>query len=151
MTTPTARAWWCCTLHGARAFYAIRRMVFHDDAQGLAYDLPVDGVGETAALRMRADSSLERDGSIALTVEKAGAAARTLQVRVPEWASELSIFEGGKKIAAIPHDGYASVTRVWKAGDTLKLRYVLRTRAVADSKHPDHGVGFPRTVAAGRG
>ena len=49
MTGPTARAWWCCTLHGARAFYAIRRMVFHEDANGLAYDLPVDGTGETTA------------------------------------------------------------------------------------------------------
>jgi len=137
MTTPTARAWWCCTLHGARAFYAVRRLVFHDDAQGLAYDLPVDGVGGTAGLSMRADSSLEQDGSIALTVEKAGSAARTLQVRVPEWASELSIFEAGKKIPAIAHEGYASVTRVWKAGDVLKLRYTLRTRAVSDSKHPD--------------
>jgi DUF1680 family protein len=134
-TTPAARAWWCCTLHGARAFYAIRRMVFHNDAQGLAYDLPVDGIGETSSLRMRADSSLERDGSIALTVENAGAAPRTLQVRVPEWASELSIFEAGKKIPAIPHEGYAPVTRVWKAGETVKLRYAFRTRAVADSKH----------------
>jgi len=136
-TSPTARAWWCCTLHGARAFYAVRRMVFHEDPRGLAYDFAADGIGETAGLRMRADSSLERDGSVALTVEKAGAAARTLQVRVPDWASELSVFEGGKRIAAIPHDGYASVTRVWKAGDSLKLRYVLRTRAVSDSKHPD--------------
>ena len=86
---------------------------------------------------MRADSSLERGGSIALTVEKAGAAARTLQVRVPEWASELSIFDAGKKVLAIPHDGYASVTRVWKAGETLTLRYAFRTRAISDSKHPD--------------
>ena len=135
-TTPTARAWWCCTLHGARAFYAIRRMAFHEDAQGVAYDLPVDGIGETAGLSMRAESSLERDGSIALTVEKAAAGTRTLQVRVPEWASEMSILEAGKKIAAPQREGYASVTRVWKAGDTLKLRYALRTRAVSDSKHP---------------
>ena len=135
-TTPAARAWWCCTLHGARAFYAIRRMAFHNDAQGLAYDLPVDGIGETAGLSVRAESSLERDGSIALTVEKAGAAARTLQVRVPEWASELSVFEAGKKIAAPQREGYASVSRVWKAGDLLTLRYTLRTRTVTDSKHP---------------
>jgi DUF1680 family protein len=137
MTTPTARAWWCCTLHGARAFYAIRKMIFHEDNGGLAYDLPADGTGETRGLSVRADSSLERDGSVTLTVEKAGAAARTLLVRVPEWASDLSLFEAGKKLPAVPRDGDISVTRIWKAGDTLRLLYALRTRAVSDKKHPD--------------
>ena len=59
MTSPAARAWWCCTLHGARAFYAVRRMVFHDDDRGLAYDLPVDGTGAAKGLSLRADSSLQ--------------------------------------------------------------------------------------------
>jgi DUF1680 family protein len=137
MTGPTARAWWCCTLHGARAFYAIRKMAFHADEQGLAYDLPVDGMGEGAGLSMRAESALERDGSVTLTVEKGGPAARTLLVRVPEWASDLSLFEGGKKLPAVGRDGYLSVTRSWKAGETLNLRYTFRTRAVSDGKHPD--------------
>jgi DUF1680 family protein len=137
MTAPAARAWWCCTLHGARAFYAIRRMVFHDDDRGLAYDLPVDGTSQAKGLNMRADSSLQRDGSVTLTVEKADEAARTLLVRVPEWASDLSLFEGGKKLPAVRRDGYLSVTRSWKAGEMLSLHYTFRTRAVSDKKHPD--------------
>jgi DUF1680 family protein len=137
MTTPMARAWWCCTLHGARAFYAIRKMVFHEDERGLAYDLVADGTGETKGLTVRADSSLERDGSVTLTVEKAEAPARTLLVRVPQWASDLSLFEAGKRLPATPRDGYVSVNRIWKAGDTLRLQYTLRTRAVSDKKHLD--------------
>jgi DUF1680 family protein len=137
MTTPTARAWWCCTLHGARAFYAIRKMIFHEDERGLAYDLPVDGAGETKGLSIRADSSLEKDGSITLTVEKGGAAARTLLVRVPKWASDLSLSEAGKKLPTVPRDGYVSVTRIWKGGESLRLQYALRTRAVSDKTHPD--------------
>ena len=137
MTGPAARAWWCCTLHGARAFYAIRKMVFHEDDGGLAYDLMVDGVGETKGLRVRADSSLERDGSVTLTVEKGGAQARNLLIRVPEWASDFSLMEGGKRLPAARRDGYVSVTRIWKAGEVLALKYSLRTRAVSDQKHPD--------------
>jgi DUF1680 family protein len=137
MTTPMGRAWWCCTLHGARALYAIRKMVFHEDGGVLAYDLAADGTGETKGLTVRADSSLERDNSVTLTVEKSEAPARTLLVRVPQWASDLSLFEAGKKLAATPRDGYVSVNRIWKAGDTLKLKYTLRTRAVSDKKHPD--------------
>ena len=118
MTSPAARAWWCCTLHGARAFYAIRRMVFHEDANGLAYDLPVDGTGETNGLSVRADSSLERDASVTLTVEKAAAPPRMLLLRVPEWASDLSLFEADKKLPVVRRDGYVSITRTGKAGET---------------------------------
>ena len=137
MTIPTARAWWCCTLHGARAFYAISKMAFHEHERGLAYDLPVDGTGEAKGLSVRADSSLERDSSVTLTVEKSGPAARTIEVRVPEWASGLSLFEAGKKFPAVPRGGYVSVTRIWRAGDSLKLLYALRTRVVSDKKHPN--------------
>ena len=137
MTGPSARAWWCCTLHGARAFYAIRKMVFHADDGVLAYDLMVDGSGETAGFRVRADSSLERDGSVTLTVEKGGAAARTLSIRVPEWASDFSLTEAGKKLPAVRRGGYISVSRMWKGGEVLCVSYMLRTRALTDEKHPD--------------
>ncbi|HUB83098.1 MAG TPA: beta-L-arabinofuranosidase domain-containing protein [Bryobacteraceae bacterium] len=135
-TTPAARAWWCCTLHGARALYAIRRMVFHKQALGLAYDLPADGTGESAGFSVRADSSLEKDSSITLTVAQSETSPRTLSIRVPEWTSDLSIFEDGRKLAPVEHAGYVSITGVWKAGDTLRLQYSLRTRAVTDPKHP---------------
>jgi hypothetical protein len=55
---------------------------------------------------------------------------------VPDWASDLAIFVGGKKLAPAEHAGYASITRVWKAGDALRLEYSFRTRAVSDPKHP---------------
>jgi len=137
MTGPTARAWWCCTLHGARALHAIRKMVFHDDDGGLAYDLMVDGIGEAAGLRVRADSSLGRDGSVTLTVEKGGARARTLSIRVPEWASDFSLSGAGKKLPVMRRDGYVAITRIWKGGEVLSLRYTMRTRAVSDAKHTD--------------
>jgi DUF1680 family protein len=136
-TTPAARAWWCCTLHGARALYAIRRMVFHADEDGLTYDLAADGVGESGDLIIRADSSLGQYDSVKLTVEKAGPRPRTLRIRVPEWASELTVTEPGPRLASIQRDGYTAVTRIWKAGYTLQLHYTLRTRAITDKEHPE--------------
>ena len=39
----SARAWWCCTLHGLRAFPDIQGSVFRATKEGLWYDLPLDG------------------------------------------------------------------------------------------------------------
>ena len=86
---------------------------------------------------MRADSSLGRDASVTLTVDKAATSTRTLLVRVPEWASDLLIFQAGTKLRAVRREGYVAVTRMWKTGDALTLRYTFRTRAVSDKKHPE--------------
>jgi hypothetical protein len=89
---------------------------FHESEGALVYDLPVDGRGVVGGLELRAESSLERDGTVLLTVLKSDGAPHALRVRVPEWASEV------KSAFAAP--------RVWKAGETVALTYVMRTREV---------------------
>jgi hypothetical protein len=89
---------------------------FHESGGTLAYDLPVDSRGEIPGLELRAESALERDGSVLVTVLKSDGAPHSLRVRVPEWASEVK--------------GANPAARVWKPGETLTLTYVLRTREV---------------------
>jgi DUF1680 family protein len=62
----TARAWWCCTLHGLRGFIDVFASVFREKNGGLYYDLPVDGKGIAGACTIAANSSLQRDGTIQL-------------------------------------------------------------------------------------
>ena len=111
-----AHAWWCCTFHGLRAMAALFDYGFHQSGGTLVYDLPVDSRGEISGLELRAESALERDGSVLVTVLKSDGAPHALRVRVPEWASEVK--------------GADSAARVWKIGETLTLTYVLRTREV---------------------
>jgi hypothetical protein len=111
-----ARAWWCCTFHGLRAMAALFDYAFHQEDGVLVYDLPVDARGAIPGLELRAESSLEREGAVRLTVLKSDGAPHVLRVRVPEWASEVK--------------GAAAAARVWKTGETVTLTYVLRTREV---------------------
>ena len=111
-----AHAWWCCTFHGLRAMAALFDYGFHQSGGTLVYDLPVDSRGEISGLELRAESALERDGSVLVTVLKSDGAPHALRVRVPEWASEVK--------------GADPAARVWKIGETLTLTYVLRTREV---------------------
>jgi DUF1680 family protein len=130
----TARAWWCCTLHGLRAFPEILATVFRADAGALHYDLPVDGRGKIDGLAMTADSTLERDATIRLKVTAADGRARALAVRVPAWAGKIEISLNGAPTASTQRDGYLRVSGSWKTGDTVLLKYRLRTRAERDSK-----------------
>ena len=67
------RAWWCCTLHGLRAFPDIHSSVFRATKQGLWYDLPMDARIGTGNLSAVAESSLADDGKVKITVTSAGA------------------------------------------------------------------------------
>jgi DUF1680 family protein len=126
MSEAHARAWWCCTLHGLRAMAEVLEGAFHAKDGVLQYDLPVDGRGETPGLVVEAHSAIERDGTVRLQVVSADAGPHTLAARAPEWASNLP----------------EPVTKVWKAGDVLTLRYEMKTNVVRKPKQPNQAALF---------
>jgi DUF1680 family protein len=111
-----AHAWWCCTFHGLRAMAVLFDYAFHQSDGALVYDLPVDARGGIPGLELQAESSLERNATVLLTVLKSDGAPHVLRVRVPQWASEVK--------------GAVAAARVWKTGETVTLTYVMRTREV---------------------
>lgn len=125
-----ARAWWCCTLHGLRAFPEVFKTAFHTEPRGLCYDLPVDGEGRLDGLLVRADSQLAQDASVTLTVAGSDGREHALTVRQPAWVSALQFRLGQRALGVVVKDGRAEIRRAWKKGDTLRVGYVLRTRAV---------------------
>ncbi len=120
------RAWWCCTLHGLRAFPAVSEAAFRETEDALLYELAVDAAVVSGGLRVRAETRLDSDSTVELEIEAAPAAARTIGVRAPSWASGLTLTVNGSSVEAIRRDGYALLERVWTAGDRLRAHYGLR-------------------------
>jgi DUF1680 family protein len=129
----SARAWWCCTLHGLRAFPDIFRHVWRDSGEGLCYDFPLEGEGRGKAMQVTAASALEQDGTVELEISRAGGASAPLFIRLPEWADRVEIESRGGAAEILLRDGWYRVTRSWQAGDRLQLRYAMRTRQERDS------------------
>ena len=150
----TARAWWCCTLHGLRAFPAVFDSVFRSDGKKLFYELPLDGQGSLEGLRVVASSSLEQDGSIRLKIAASDGGRRTISVRVPNWVSKLEAQapphveragpRGGPQAGprAGPQRRYISLTGAWTAGDEVALDYRFRTRLEPHPSHSDYAAVF---------
>ncbi|MEI8291476.1 MAG: beta-L-arabinofuranosidase domain-containing protein [Verrucomicrobiota bacterium] len=124
----SARAWWCCTFHGLRAFPDIARAAFHAETTRLGYDLPVDGQGTIAGLTMQADSRLAQDATVSLTVTKADKTEYSLSIRQPVWASALVIKLNRQIITGVAKTEAVEIQRRWQKGDRLTVQYVLRTR-----------------------
>lgn len=129
----SARAWWCCTLNGLRAFPDVLRHVWRDNGESLCYDLPLEGEAQVGGLSLRASSALQEDGSIRIDVAAADGRRTALAVRLPGWASRVDIHAGAGDAEISLHDGWYRIARSWQAGDRIQLRYAMNTRTERDS------------------
>jgi len=128
----TARAWWCCTLHGLRAFADVRAHVFRTAGEALAFDLPLEGRGVLGDFEVNAESLLEDSAIVRLTVTKAGAIATPLLIREPSWAYGVEISSNGLRLATLNRDGYHRLSQRWKPGDQVLLKYILKSHSKTD-------------------
>jgi DUF1680 family protein len=125
------RAWWCCTLHGLRAFPDIHASVFRGTKEGLWYDMPLDGRIEAAGLSAVAESSLADNGTVRITITSAGPGLNSLFIRKPQWAATTDIHMTGAVRQYPAGDGYVGLEREWAAGDVVDLKYAMSLRQFA--------------------
>ena len=67
--TVEVRAWWCCTLHGLRAFADVNDNVFRQSGGDIVYDLPLDGRLKSQSAIVEARSYLATEGKVRITVQ----------------------------------------------------------------------------------
>ena len=115
------RAWWCCTLHGLRAFPDVHNSVFRRSGADIVYDLPIDGKWKSQDVIVEARSSLATDGTIRISVLNA-AGASSLVVRKPAWANAVILTHNGNRLDDL------RVARL-ATGDQIVARYKMEIRA----------------------
>lgn len=130
------RAWWCCTLHGLRAFSAVADAAFQKLGDRLNYELAVDSTFDDGALKVRASTHLDVDSTTLLEIEMAPSEPIVIGVRAPTWANELTLSLNGKAIEPNWQDGYALLRRAWAVGDQLLVTYELQTKTLRDRLRP---------------
>lgn len=82
--------------------------------------------GETL---LRMQSGYPWDGDIVLEVVEVGTDQWELAIRIPGWAAGAALEINGDAIFA-PAGDYARIERVWRAGDTVRLRLPMDARQV---------------------
>ncbi len=82
-------------------------------------NIPAAGVADFGAAVFEVGGSYPNDGDIPVVVRKGGSFA--LSIRIPGWCRSHHLSLNGEAVAAVPADGYITVKRDWKSGDTLRL------------------------------
>jgi len=114
------RAWWCCTLHGLRAFADLHGHVFRGDGREIHYDLPFDGKYRSDNVELIASSGLTQNGMVHIDVRRAHEDA-SLILRRPEWAKSVVIIRDGRTVSGLRVDSL-------RAGERITARYAMEPR-----------------------
>jgi DUF1680 family protein len=117
------RAWWCCTMHGYRAFRDVIDEAVAEKDGALAVQLfeDVDFRGPTAGLRVRRSP-------LGLTCELTGAYEGTFAVREPSWADGPSLSRNGRAPATKREGGFLRLEGRFVAGDRVEANLAPRLR-----------------------
>jgi DUF1680 family protein len=129
----TARAWWCCTLHGLRTFPDVNAHVFRRQEDALAYDLPLEGRTTLGGFSVQAESALESEAVVRLKVVATDGKAVPLLIREPAWVWGIEITVNGLRLATLNRDGHHRLSQNWKENDVVAIKYLMKTRGVTET------------------
>ena len=117
------RAWWCCTMHGYRAFRDVldHAVVERDGVVSVQLFEDVDFRGAKAGLAVRRTPS-------GLACEVTNAFEGVLAVREPSWAESPSLALNGKPQAAKRDGGFLRLEGRFATGDRIEARLTPRLR-----------------------
>lgn len=133
-TESVGRAWWCCTMHGYRAFRDVLDQVVRREKDTTFVDLVLDADVALPGLSLSLRHTSETPDQSTLTVEirDASSEPQGLSVRRPSWAASTLVRFGGNLIPR-PAGPYVSFHRPWRVGETIELVFEhavrLETRA----------------------
>ena len=127
----------CCLSSGPRGVALIPTFAVTTDADGVVVNLFDAG---TAKLTLRdgtpvtltTDTRYPGEERVLITVSPAEPKTFGVKVRVPEWCrkSSMEVRATGKQGLKRETAGYWAVTREWKPGDRIELRFKLEPRVV---------------------
>ena len=126
---------YCCPPNVARAIANLHNWAYSKSESALWVNLYGGSQVETGIaggkLRLRQATGYPWRGDVEFTVEAAPERAFALMLRIPEWAEGATVTVNGEAApsAAAPAS-YTELRRVWKAGDTVRLRLPMEPRLV---------------------
>ena len=134
----------CCLSSGPRGVALIPTFAVTTDADGVVVNLYDSGTAKLTlrdgtAVTLTSTTHYPSDGRIQVLVEPAEAKTFAFKARIPAWCKNAAIQINGEPAKAVSGtDGYVALTREWKQGDRVELRFKLEPRVIVGD-HKNQG------------
>ena len=149
---------WCCTGTGMENFTKLNDSIYFHTDNELYVNMYLSSIldWKEKGLKLTAQAQLPDSDEVIFTIDAAPQDEITIKFRSPYWLAkdqDVTLSVNGQIISVSESNGYFDVTRVWKAGDTVKLVLPMEVQV---SRLPDNknAVAFtygPVVLSAGLG
>ncbi len=126
----------CCLSSGPRGVALIPTFAVTTDADGVVLNLYDSGTAKLnlrdgTAVTLTTDTRYPSDGRVRIIVDPGEPKTFAVKARIPAWCTNSSVWVNAQLLKPQPGaDGYVAITRAWKKGDRIELRFKLRPRVV---------------------
>ena len=145
--TPTdgPRTYWprdtyCCPNNFRRAISELPAKVYYQADGGPVVNLYTTStakmiLADNLSVTLRQETDYPNSGKVALQVHPSRPAPFPLRMRIPAWTIQATIAVNGQSIEIVPRPGtFATINRIWKAGDRIELQMPMSWRFVRGRK-----------------
>lgn len=131
-------SFWCCVGSGMESHAKHADSIYWQDGRTLYVNLFVPSTLDwtEGKLALDLDTRFPMDGAVVITIRKAPRTATPIALRLPGWASNPVVTVDGKAAEFERRDGYAVLTRRWRAGETIGLALDMPLVAEATPDDP---------------
>ncbi|WP_294299898.1 glycoside hydrolase family 127 protein [uncultured Chryseobacterium sp.] len=136
-------SFWCCVGSGMENHAKYGEMIYAHSDQDLYVNLFIPSTLQWSEKKvmLRQINNFPENPETKLVFDLAGNSVLNLKLRSPEWAtpSEVKILINGKLQSVQPDaDGYYTLTKKWKKGDTVEMKLPMRLTAEQLPDHSDY-------------
>lgn len=131
----------CCPPNVMRLLASLQHYVAASDESGLLLHQYIPGDYSADELAVHVDTAYPWDGEVTVRITESPGEARTVTLRVPEWADHARVWVSGEEVAATPEDGWLRVARNWRPGDVLRMELPMSPRLVTADPRVDAARG----------
>lgn len=115
----------CCVVNGPRGLMLTPSWAFMQAPEGPVVNLYAPGSARVGNvnLEVAGDYPVNNRGLIRVSPDRTR--EFTLTLRIPSWSTQTELTVNGANVSATP--GYVKIRRTWRKGDTVEIRFDMRT------------------------
>lgn len=131
----------CCIANGPRGFVALLESILMAGTDSVLvnlYTASKASIGVPGAdLNVTAEQTTDYpvNDTVTLTVTPSRSATFSLKPRIPAWSAATEVKVNGQPVPDVKPGAYLTLSREWKAGDTVTLKFDMRGRGTIKNRH----------------
>ncbi len=124
----------CCVVNGPRGLLSVPLWSVMHNEHGPVVNLYNQGVWslelqDGSEVSLVEETTYPEDGSVLIRVQQEKDAEYTIALRIPSWSKQTELSVNGEALEVVPGE-YASIHRLWKDGDEIRLSMDMRGRVM---------------------